>query len=206
MKALLVIDIQNDFLPGGALEVKDGDQIISVVNKIMKKFDLVIATMDWHPADHKSFASQHEGKSPGDMIKLRGLDQVLWPDHCIQGTVGAEFSKKLDLGRIKRVFVKGTDKEIDSYSGFFDNGHLKSTGLNDYLKNSLIDEVYIVGLATDYCVKFTAFDSIREGFKTYVVADATRAVNLKPDDYEAALDEMKKSGAVLMSSQDLLSD
>jgi len=206
MKALLVIDIQNDFLPGGALEVKDGDQIISVINKIMKKFDWIIATQDWHPADHKSFASQHKGKSPGEMIKLKDLDQVLWPDHCIQGTVGAEFSKKLDLSKIKKVFVKGTDQEIDSYSGFFDNGHLKSTGLSDYLRNSLIDEVFIVGLATDYCVKFTVLDSIREGFKTYVVADATKAVNLKPDDYEAALDEMKQSGAVLLNSQDLLSD
>jgi nicotinamidase/pyrazinamidase len=206
MKALLVIDIQNDFLPGGALEVKDGDQIITVINKIMKKFDRVIATQDWHPADHKSFASQYKGKSPGEMIKLKDLDQVLWPDHCIQGTVGAEFSKELDLSKIEKVFVKGTDKEIDSYSGFFDNGHLKSTGLNDYLRDSLIDEVYIVGLATDYCVKFTVLDAIREGFKTFVIADATKAVNLKPDDYKAALDEMKQSGAVLLNSNDLLTD
>ena len=206
MKALLVIDIQNDFLPGGALEVKDGDHIISVINKIMKKFDRIIATQDWHPSDHKSFASQHIGKSPGEMIKLKDLDQVLWPDHCIQGTVGAEFSKELDLGKIKKIFVKGTDREIDSYSGFFDNGHLKSTGLNDYLRDSLIDEVFIVGLATDYCVKFTALDSIREGFKTYVIADATKAVNLKPDNYEVALDEMKQSGAIILNSQDLLSN
>jgi nicotinamidase/pyrazinamidase len=206
MKALLVIDIQNDFLPGGALEVKDGDQIISVINKIMKKFDWVIATKDWHPADHKSFASQHEGKSPGEMIKLKDIDQVLWPDHCIQGTVGAEFSKEFDLSKVKNVFEKGTEREIDSYSGFFDNGHLKSTGLNDYLRGSLIDEVFIVGLATDYCVKFTVLDSIMEGFKTYVIADATKAVNLKPNDYETSLEEMKQSGAVLLNSQDLLSD
>lgn len=206
MKALLVIDIQNDFLPGGALEVKDGDQIISVINKIIKKFDWVIATKDWHPSNHKSFASQHRGKGPGEMIKLKDLDQVLWPDHCIQGTTGAEFSKELDLSKIKEVFVKGTDREIDSYSGFFDNGHLKSTGLADFLRDSLIDEVFIVGLTTDYCVKFTALDSISEGFKTYVIADATKAVNLKLDDFEASLDEMKQSGVVIMNSRDLLSD
>ena len=202
MRALLVIDIQNDFLSGGALEVKDGDQIISVINNIMEKFDLVIATQDWHPADHKSFASQHEGKKPGDMIKLKDLDQVLWPDHCIQGTHGAEFSRKLDQNKFKKVFVKGTDKEIDSYSGFFDNGHLKSTGLGDFLRNSSVTEVFIVGLATDYCVKYTVLDSIEEGFKTFVIADATKAVNLELDDYTASVDEMKEAGAIIVNSKE----
>ena len=206
MKALLVIDIQNDFLPGGALEVNDGDRIISVINKIIKKFDLVIATQDWHPADHKSFASQHEGKNPGDMIKLKDLDQILWPDHCIQGTNGAEFSKNLDLSKIKKIFVKGTDREIDSYSGFFDNGHLRSTGLGDYLITSFVDEVFIVGLATDYCVKYTVLDSIEEGFKTYVIADATKAVNLKLDDYTNSLEEMKQAGAIIINSKEFLTE
>ena len=206
MKALLLIDIQNDFLPGGALEVKNGDQIISVINKIMKKFDWVIATQDWHPADHKSFASQHIGKIPGDMVKLKGLDQILWPDHCVQGTSGAEISEKLNLSEIKKIFVKGTDPEIDSYSGFFDNGHLKSTGLSDFLNISLVEEVCIAGLATDYCVKFTALDSVKEGFKTNVIADATRAVNLQPNDYETSLEEMRLSGVKILNSRDLLSD
>jgi nicotinamidase/pyrazinamidase len=202
MRVLLVVDIQNDFLPGGALEVRNGDQIISMTNRIIEKFDLVVATQDWHPADHKSFASQHKDKNPGDVIKLKDLDQVLWPDHCIQGTYGAEFSMKLNLSKVKKVFVKGTDIEIDSYSGFFDNGHLRSTGLVDFLRDSLVDEVFIVGLATDYCVKFTALDSIREGFKTIVIADATRAVNLRPNDYETSLEEMKQSGAIIMNSKD----
>jgi len=203
MKALLAVDIQNDFLPGGALEVGDGDQIIPVINTIIEKFELVIATQDWHPADHKSFASQHEGKIPGDMIKLRDIDQVLWPDHCIQGTEGAAFSKELDLSKIEKVFVKGLDSEIDSYSGFYDNGHLRSTGLGDYLRNEMVEEIFIVGLATDYCVKFTALDSITEGFKTYVMADATKAVNLKPTDYEKALEEMQYSGAIILGSNEL---
>lgn len=206
MKALLLVDIQNDFLPGGALEVEGGDQIIPLVNKIIEKFELIIATQDWHPSDHKSFASQHEGKIPGDMIKLKDLDQVLWPDHCIQETAGAAFSKELNQNKIKKIFVKGIDTEIDSYSGFYDNGHLRSTGLGDYLRDAKVEEIFIVGLATDYCVKFTALDSVTEGFKTYVIADATKAVNLKPDDYEAALVEMNQSGTIILNSKDLLSD
>jgi len=206
MKALLLVDIQNDFLPGGALEVEGGDQIIPVVNKIIEKFELIIATQDWHPSDHKSFASQHEGKIPGDIIKLKDIDQVLWPDHCIQGTAGAAFSKELNQNRIKKIFVKGIDPEIDSYSGFFDNGHLRSTGLGDYLRDAKVEEIFVVGLATDYCVKFTALDSVTEGFKTYVIADATKAVNLKPNDYEDALAEMRQAGAIILNSKELLSD
>lgn len=206
MKALIVVDIQNDFLHGGALEVKGGDQIISIINKLMEKFDLVIATQDWHPPNHKSFASQHAGRNPGDMIKLNNLDQMLWPAHCIQETTGAAFAEELDLSKIKKVFVKGIDPEIDSYSGFFDNGHLRSTGLGDYLRDTMVQEVFIVGLATDYCVKYTALDSIAEGFKTFVVADATKAVNLKPNDYGDALAEMQRAGVIIMSSEELLSD
>ena len=206
MKALVVVDVQNDFLPGGALEVRHGDQIIPVINEIIEKFELVIATKDWHPQNHKSFASQHVGKNPGDRIKLKNLDQVLWPDHCVQGTEGAEFSKELDLSKIKKVFVKGIDFEIDSYSGFYDNGHLRSTGLVDYLREAMVEEIYIVGLATDYCVKFTALDSVKEGFKTFVIADATKAVNLSPNDYEDALEEMQKSGVIILNSNDRMLD
>jgi nicotinamidase/pyrazinamidase len=203
MKAFVIVDIQNDFLPGGALAVNRGDSIIPVVNQLAKRFELVVATQDWHPKDHKSFASNHLGKKPGEVIKLQGLDQILWPDHCVQNTHGAAFADRLEVSKINRIFVKGTDPDIDSYSGFFDNGHLKSTGLGDYLRKCDVDEVYIAGLATDYCVKFTALDSIDEGFKTCVFADATLAVNLHPDDYEKAIDEMRNEGVEVLVSQDL---
>ena len=206
MKALVIVDVQNDFLPGGALEVKHGDQIIFIINEIIEKFELVVATKDWHPADHKSFASQHDGKNLGDMVKLRDLDQVLWPDHCVQGTEGAEFSKELNQSKTQKIFVKGIDSEIDSYSGFFDNGHLKSTGLSDYLRKAKVREVYIVGLATDYCVKYTALDSIKEGFQTFVIVDATKAVNLKSNDYEEAIEEMQKAGSIILNSNQIISD
>ena len=203
MKVLLIVDIQNDFLPGGALEVGHGDAIIPIVNRILGNFDLVVATQDWHPPNHKSFASNHENRKPGEIVKLNDLDQVLWPDHCIQGTPGSLLSDRLDTNGINRIFVKGTDPTIDSYSGFFDNGHLKSTGLGDYLKANNVDEVYIVGLATDYCVKYTALDSLEEGFETYVIADGTRAVNLQPDDYDRAIKEMTEAGVKIIDSRDL---
>ena len=206
MKALVVVDVQIDFLPGGALEVRHGDQIIPVINEIIGKFEFIIATKDWHPQNHKSFASQYVGKNPGDRIKLKNLEQVLWPDHCVQGTEGAEFSNELDHSKIQEIFVKGTDSEIDSYSGFFDNGHLRSTGLGDYLRGALVEEIYLVGLATDYCVKFTALDSVKEGFKTFVIADATKAVNLNPNDYEDALEEMRLAGAIILNSNELMLD
>ncbi len=204
MEALIVVDIQNDFLPGGALAVRNGDQIIPGVNRLMKRFDLVIATQDWHPADHGSFASNHQGKKPGEMIRLHGLDQILWPDHCVQHTPGAEFSKDLNKENIQKIFQKGTDPAIDSYSGFFDNGKRKDTGLNDYLKNKGVDEVYIVGLATDYCVKYTALDAIECGYKTTLIADATRAVNLQPQDGEKAIEEMQQKGIYVINSKSFL--
>jgi len=204
MKALIIVDIQYDFLPGGTLAVQEGDHIIPIVNKLEEKFDVIVATQDWHPADHGSFASNHENKNPGELIKLRGLDQVLWPDHCVQHTRGAEFSKGLNTEKIQKTFQKGTDPSIDSYSGFFDNGKRKDTGLNDYLKSQGVDEVYIVGLATDYCVKFTALDAHECGYKTFVVADATRAVNLQPGDGEKTLKEMSQKGIRIIKSSELL--
>jgi nicotinamidase/pyrazinamidase len=203
MRALIVIDLQNDFLPGGALAVKEGDAVIPIVNSIMPKFDLVVATQDWHPSDHHSFASQHEEKQPGELIELHGLPQVLWPDHCVQDTTGAEFAKELDQKQIVKIFPKGTDKTIDSYSGFNDNGHLKSTGLADYLRENRVKEVYLAGLATDYCVKFTALDALAEGFETFVLVDAVRAVNLASGDEVAALTQMEDKGANLITSFDL---
>lgn len=204
MKALIIVDIQNDFLPGGALAVADGDHVIPIINKLIPKFETVIATQDWHPAGHGSFASSHPGKNPGEVIDLHGLQQVLWPDHCVQGTKGAEFNSSLDQKHIQKVFQKGTDPRIDSYSGFFDNGKRKDTGLHNYLESLGIKEVFVVGLATDYCVKFTALDAAGLGYKTNVIADATRAVNLEKGDEDKALNEMQRNGIWIVDSVELL--
>ena len=194
MKALIVVDIQNDFLPDGALPVQHGDEVIPVANRALQDFDLVVATQDWHPSNHGSFASQHPVKQPGDQIELAGLPQTLWPPHCIQGSQGADFPGDLDSHRFARIFHKGTDPEIDSYSGFYDNGHRKSTGLADYLREQGITETYILGLATDYCVKFTALDSVRERFSTHVLVEGCRGVELHTGDIDRALDEMRNAG------------
>ena len=204
MKALIVVDIQNDFLPGGALAVKDGDQIISTVNELMHKFDLVVATQDWHPKDHGSFASNHNGRKAGDEIELYGLNQILWPDHCVQNTQGAEFSEKLEITRFDKVVRKGTDILIDSYSGFFFFVRKKDTGLNDYLKSHHVEVVFVVGLATDYCVKFTAIDAVELGYRTFIVPDATKAVNLQQGDFERSIDELVSKGVRPFDSSELL--
>ena len=204
MQALIMVDIQNDFLPGGSLAVPEGDQIIPLANRLQKQFDLVVATQDWHPATHGSFAANQPGKKPGEIIDLNGFSQILWPVHCVQGSIGAAFADDLDLEKISKVFKKGTDMNIDSYSGFFDNGQRKATGLEDYLKQMGVERVYIVGLATDYCVKFTALDSQRAGFDTTVIKDATRAVNLELEDYQKALSEMKKQGIKVDESNTIL--
>lgn len=179
MKALIIVDIQNDFLPGGALAVNDGDEVIPIINKLQRSdyFDLVVATQDWHPPNHKSFASNHSGKNPFDKILLDGLEQILWPDHCIQGTKGADFPSALDEKKIEAIFRKGMDVNVDSYSGFFDNGKRKDTGLAAYLKGKKVDEVYVSGLAGDFCVFYTALDSAESGFITFFIEDATRSIN-----------------------------
>jgi len=203
MRAIILVDLQNDFCPGGALAVDEGDQIIPLINDLQDQFDLVVATQDWHPKDHLSFANNH-GKRVGEVVQLGGLDQILWPDHCVQGGKGAEFVPKLDTSKIDRVFQKGTDKQIDSYSGFFDNGHRKATGLGDYLKEKGVEKVYVVGLATDYCVKYTAVDAVRLGFKTTLIEDACRGVDLKNGDVQRAIEEMKKAGVRIVRSERLL--
>lgn len=203
MNALLLIDIQNDFLPGGALAVPEGDAIIPVVNRLQAGFPLVVATQDWHPKNHGSFASQHPGRNAWETGELAGLPQVLWPDHCVQGTPGAAFATALEMARINRVFTKGTDPEIDSYSGFFDNGHRKATGLGEYLKAEGVTAVFIVGLATDYCVKFTALDAVTLGFKTTVITDACRGVNLGAGDVDRALAELRAAGVDVVESRGL---
>jgi len=177
MKALIIVDMQNDFLQGGKLAVHGGNEIISIINKIQGKFDLVVATQDWHPNDHRSFASQHQGKNVYEKIDLLGMEQILWPDHCIQGTYGAEISSDLSQNRIEAIFRKGMNKNIDSYSGFFDNGKLKCTGLGDFFKGREISEVYVCGLAADYCVYYTAKDALELGFKTFIIENATKAID-----------------------------
>jgi nicotinamidase/pyrazinamidase len=169
MKVLIVVDVQNDFCPGGALAVREGDAVVPIINALQPKFDLVVATQDWHPANHGSFAANHSGKNIGEVIQLGDLPQVLWPVHCVQDTEGAEFVAELDTSRIAQVFRKGTDSQIDSYSGFFDNGHKRATGLGEYLQEQNATAVYVAGLATDYCVKFTALDARQLGFETYLV-------------------------------------
>lgn len=204
MKALILVDIQNDFLPGGALAVPDGDAVIPVANRIQGLFPLVVATQDWHPANHGSFAANHPGKNVFEQIDLNGLPQTLWPVHCVQGTPGAELAPGLNRDRIARIFPKGTDAGIDSYSGFFDNGHRRGTGLGEWLKEQGVTEVYVCGLATDYCVKFTALDAAGLGMKTYLIEDASRGVNLQPNDVKNAIEEMKRAGIHVLQSAGLL--
>jgi nicotinamidase/pyrazinamidase len=206
MKALILVDIQNDFLPGGALAVPDGDAILAVANRLQGAFELVVATQDWHPANHGSFAVTHPGKKVFEQIELRGLPQTLWPMHCVQNTPGADLATGLKDEKIARVFPKGTDSGIDSYSGFFDNGHRKSTGLGEWLKEQGVDEVFVCGLATDYCVRFTALDAVKLGFRASVIEDACRGVSLRPGDVAEAIAEVKRAGAKVVQSADVLGD
>jgi len=198
MKALLIIDVQNDFIPGGALPVPGGDQIVPLINRLQKEFDLVVATQDWHPVGHASFASSHPGNKEFDAVKINGLDQVLWPDHCVQGSAGAEFHPQLETLRIESIFRKGTDPTIDSYSGFYDNAHLKSTGLSGYLKEKGADELYVVGLAGEFCVYYSALDALAEGFSVTLLEDATKPLNEEAFEM-AKIDILRKGGRILSS-------
>jgi nicotinamidase/pyrazinamidase len=198
MKALLLIDIQNDFMPGGALAVPGGDEVIPIVNDLMPQFELVVATQDWHPADHGSFAANHPGRQVFELGELDGLPQTFWPVHCVQNTGGALFAPGLDSRRIHRVFTKGMNPRIDSYSGLFDNGHRSSTGLGEWLKGQGVTHVTVAGVATDYCVKFTVLDALAEGFAVEVHTAACRGVNLQAHDVESALREMHQAGARLV--------
>lgn len=202
--ALLIVDVQNDFLPGGALAVTLGDEVIPVINALQKKFNFIVATQDFHPEDHGSFAANHKGKSVYEEIELNGLTQTLWPIHCVQGTVGAEFHEELNPIEWKAIFQKGKNSAVDSYSGFFDNARRGDTGLGDFLQNEGIMNVFVTGLALDFCVKFTALDSVSLGFNTYLIADASRAVNLSPEDGEKALAEMKDAGVKIIDSTAIL--
>lgn len=197
-KALILIDLQNDFCPGGALAVPQGDAVIPVANRIQDSFDLIIATQDWHPSDHISFAANHAHAKVGDIIEINTVSQILWPVHCVQNTYGAQFHPQLNLDRIQTYIQKGTDKTIDSYSAFFDNAHLRSTGLAEYLSGLGIKEVYVLGLATDYCVKYSCLDAIELGFKVFLIEEGCRGVELKPGDSANAIKEMRNAGVVII--------
>jgi nicotinamidase/pyrazinamidase len=203
MNALIIVDLQNDFLPGGALPVPDGDEVIPLANELQQRFELVLATKDWHPPDHGSFAANHPGKKPGDRIIVDGIEQILWPVHCVQNTYGAEFAPSFDTSRIARIFHKGIDPKIDSYSTFFDNAHRRHTGLAYYLKKRSIKDLYLTGLALDYCVKYSAHDARQLGFNTHIILDGCRGIELEPGDIDRGLDEMKRVGAVLLNSNEL---
>jgi len=200
MRALVLVDLQYDFLPGGALAVGHGDETIGVAKRVIPRFETIVATQDWHPREHESFAANHTGKKPGEQIELHGMRQVLWPVHCVQGTRGAELHDELDRYRIAHVFQKGTDPKIDSYSGFADNGHRKSTGLAEWLRKRMVAQLYVLGLATDYCVKATVLDACELGFDVWVVEDGCRPVELEPGDGDKAFAEMRKAGATIIPS------
>ena len=195
--ALLVIDLQNDFCPAGALEVAGGNEIVSDINQEMKKYDCVVLTQDWHPKGHSSFAISHEGKNPLDMIKMPYGDQILWPEHCIQGSKGAEFHFKLDTDRASAVIRKGSNPLIDSYSAFFENDRRTATGLDGYFKTLGIEKIYLVGLATDFCVNYSAQDAAKLGYKVSVFEGMCRAIDLNGS-LELARNEMRDCGVELI--------
>ncbi len=201
MRALILVDLQNDFCQGGALEVKGGDEVIHIANQLMPSFDVVVATQDWHPANHGSFAANHLWRKVGQVIDLNGLQQILWPLHCVQNSFGAMFHNDLNSDKIDEIVQKGTHAEVDSYSGFFDNGRRQQTELDDYLKSKKVTEVYIMGLATDYCVKFTALDAVSLGYETCLIKDGSRGVNLNKGDVKRAIDEMKSKGVKVILSK-----
>lgn len=203
-RALILIDLQNDFCPGGSLAVSHGDDVVPLANQLQEYFELVVATKDWHPKEHKSFASNHPEGVIGKSIILNGISQILWPDHCVQNSKGAELHPQLNTKKIKKFFHKGIDKEIDSYSAFFDNQHLRSTGLGDYLRSENVEEIFLAGLATDYCVKYSALDALHLGFQVYILQDACRGVELQQGDSARALDEMEAAGIKLIYVKDIL--
>ena len=199
MNALLIVDLQNDFVPGGALPAPHGDHLAPIINKVMDSFPLILAIKDWHPINHVSFAVNHSGKKIGDVIKVEGLDQILWPVHCVQNTPGSEFVPDLRKDRIEKVFYKGNDPDVDDYSGFFDNAKKRDTGLEKYLRDQGIGEITIVGIATDYCVLYSALDGLGIGFEVSILREACCAINLHPGDGERALEKMKNKGAKILS-------
>jgi nicotinamidase/pyrazinamidase len=199
---LVVVDVQNCFLPGGSLAVKDGEQVIPVINGLAKHFANVVLTQDWHTADHVSFASVHTGKKPFDVVALKYGEQVLWPDHCVQGTSGADISKDILIPQAELVIRKGFHKDMDSYSAFFEADHETPTGLSGYLKQRGLETVFVTGLATDFCVAWTAMDARHSGFTTYVIEDGCRGIDIKGS-LSAAWSAMEKAGVNRIKADDL---
>lgn len=205
VQALILVDLQNDFCQGGSLAVPEADAVILLANQWQAQFDLVIATKDWHPADHLSFASNHPGHGVGDVVTVKDISQILWPDHCVQGTPGSDFHPELNTQYLNKIIFKGTNKYIDSYSAFFDNAHFSTTGLADYLHAEKVTDVYIMGLATDYCVKYSCLDAIKLGFATHLILAGCRGVELKAGDIAQSIEEMERCG-VNMLTKALLSN
>lgn len=203
MYALLIIDVQNDFCPGGKLAVPNGDDVIAPINKLSRLFECVVQTQDWHPLDHTSFASNHIDKEPYDSIELPYGEQILWPNHCVQESRGAEFHPYLENKNTSMIIRKGFRKEVDSYSAFFENDKMTSTGLKGYLDSLDVTTVFIVGLATDFCVKWTALDAIKSGYKTYLIGDAIKGIDID-NSVELAMKEMYESGVEFINSSYLL--
>ena len=201
MDALILVDIQNDFLPGGALAVPRGDEIIATANRLQERFGLVVATQDWHPAGHASFASSHPGKNVYDAVMIDGVEQILWPDHCVQGSRGAELARAFNTNRVEAIFRKGTDPGIDSYSAFYDNARRKSTGLEGYLKWRKVDRVFLAGLAADFCVSYSIMDALAMGFGAVLVKDATRAIS--EEGFRAAEKAILAKGGTIALSEEL---
>lgn len=201
--ALLIVDVQNDFCPDGALAVPEGDAVVSVINKIAGRFSVVVPTQDWHPPGHISFASRHPGKTPYEVIQIDGLDQVLWPNHCVRGSRGAEFHPGLDTTPFRFVLRKGTNSEMDSYSAFLENDKKTRTGLAGLLRELEVKRIFVAGLATDYCVLYSSRDAVAAGFEVVVLEDACRGVDVPPGNLQAALKEMRQKGVSIMSTDQI---
>lgn len=203
MEALLIVDVQNDFCTGGALEVPNGDEVVPVINALSERFEAVIQTQDWHPENHSSFASSREGKQPFETVDMPYGEQVLWPDHCVQGLEGADFHPDLVTTRSQLIIRKGFRSEIDSYSAFYENDNETTTGLAGYLRERDITKLFVTGLATDFCVKWSVLDGLKEGFDVAVIEDAVRGIDLDGS-VEQAWQEMNQAGAKVISSSDIL--
>lgn len=201
-KALILVDLQKDFCPGGSLAVSEGDQVMAIANRLQPFFELVVASKDWHPEGHISFASSHPNQKMGDMIEVDGFKQELWPEHCLQDQAGADFHPLLDSSLIQKIVYKGTNPKIDSYSAFYDNEHQLSTGLGEYLRENNINDLYLMGLATDYCVKYSCLDALKLGFQVTIIEDGCRGVELKRGNVSKALQEMQEAGAHIIQSSE----
>lgn len=201
MKTLVIVDVQNDFMPGGSLAVPDADRIIPVINELQNHFDLIIATQDWHPQDHISFASNHPGMTPFEKVAMEGMEETLWPDHCVQGTPGAVLYPAMESNRIAVIFRKGMNPSVDSYSGFYDNHRKISTGLSGYLKEKGVSKVYFCGLAADICVYFTIKDALKEGFSARLIEDASQPLNML--NYKKIKEELASKGVRILNSRDI---